>query len=62
MLPGDAHILLSYVNTQLRDRDLSLADLAAEKDSSEEEILEKLKTIGYVYREDLRRFVPEESA
>lgn len=58
MLPGNAHILLSYVNTQLRDHDLSLADLAAEKDASEEEIREKLAEIGYVYREELRKFVP----
>ena len=57
MLPNDPMILLSYINTKLRDDYPSLdalcEDLQAEKDG----IVHQLSGIGYTYREDLNRFV-----
>lgn len=49
MIPKDPVMLLSYVNTQLRDRYGSLRELCRALDMQEEEICEKLQTVGYVY-------------
>jgi hypothetical protein len=60
MLPQDPVILLSYVNTWLRDHTGSLDDLFAEHGLSSEEgraILEKLSSIDYHYDETQRKFV-----
>ena len=49
MLPQDPIILLSYVNTQLRDNYSSLDKLAESLDMSEEEVKEmvgKLEGVG----------------
>ena len=56
-MPKDPNMLLSYVNTQLRDNYDSLGDLAASSGVSEEEIREKLSSIGYVYDAELNRFI-----
>lgn len=55
-LPKDPVMLLSVVNTQLRDRFSTLEELAAANDSSVEEIVKKLQTINYVYNEALNQF------
>ena len=59
MLPHDPIILLSYVNTQLRDNYSSLDKLAEGLDMSEEEVKEmvgKLEGIGYKYDEEVNQF------
>ena len=56
-MPKDPVMLLSYVNTQLRDNYDSLDDLAAAAGVSAEEISGKLAAIGYVYDEALKRFI-----
>ena len=59
MLPQDPIILLSYVNTQLRDNYSSLDKLAEGLDMSEEEVKEmvgKLEGVGYKYDEDVNQF------
>lgn len=56
-MPKDPVMLLSYVNTQLRDNYDSLEDLAAAAGVSSEDISDKLATIGYVYDEALKRFI-----
>ncbi len=56
-MPKDPNMLLSYVNTQLRDNYDSLEDLAAAAGVSSEEISDKLAAIGYVYDEALKRFI-----
>ena len=58
MLPNDPYMLLSAVNMKLRDGELTLEELAAQEDISAEEIIQKLKGIGYLYDEKSRRFVP----
>lgn len=56
-LPQDPVILLSYVNTKLRDEYDTLAALCESEDVSQEEIVKKLAQIGYVYAPENNRFV-----
>lgn len=55
-LPKDPVMLLSVVNTQLRDRFSSLEALADEHGVSPSEIQEMLKKINYEYNEELNQF------
>ena len=57
MLPKDPYILLSFVNTRLRDEDASLEELCAALDTDREELAARLKDAGFVYDEEHRRFV-----
>ncbi len=57
MLPEDPMMLLSYVNTQLRDFYKSLDEFCDSQDVSAEELKKKLKTIDYEYDEKLNKFV-----
>ena len=57
MIPKDPIMLLSYINTQLRDNYSSLDDLCASLDVDKQEIAEKLAKINYVYDEALNKFV-----
>lgn len=57
MIPGDPVMLLSYVNTQLRDFYPSLTEFCEEEQISEEEIKEKLLDIDYTYDEALNKFI-----
>ncbi len=59
MLPQDPIILLSYVNTQLRDNYESLDKLAEGLDLSGDEVkemVEKLEGVGYKYDEEVNQF------
>lgn len=56
-LPKDPFILLSYINTQIRDRYYSLKELCQVMKVSEEEIREKLSNIGYEYDEETHKFI-----
>lgn len=55
-IPNDPAILLSYINTQLRDNYKNLDDLCKSLDVSEADIVNRLKSIGYSYDEKLNRF------
>ena len=55
-LPGDANMLLGYVNLKLRDFYSNLDALCDDLDENREEIEEKLKKIGYVYDSDRNQF------
>ena len=57
MLPEDPMMLLSYVNTQLRDFYKRLDEFCNSQDVSAEELKKKLKTIDYEYDEKLNKFV-----
>ena len=57
MIPNDPVMLLSYVNTQLRDYYSSLDALCEDKDIGKEELVEKMKSIEYVYEVDQNQFV-----
>ena len=50
MLPKDPIMLLSFINTQLRDNYPSLEELCKSLDVNMQEIIEKLKTVNYEYK------------
>lgn len=56
-LPKDPVMLLSIVNTQLRDKYTSLDELANVEGTTAEEIINKLETINYHYNETRNQFV-----
>ncbi|MFR8548926.1 MAG: DUF4250 domain-containing protein [Lachnospiraceae bacterium] len=56
-LPQDPIMLLSYINTQLRDHYCSLDELCASLDADRKAIEEKLGTVGYEYDEEKNRFL-----
>lgn len=49
MIPNDPIMLLSYVNTQLRDNYSSLDELCKSLDIDSNELITKLKSINYEY-------------
>ena len=55
-LPKDPFMLLSYVNTQLRDNFSSLEELASSLDVDKDVIVKTLGGAGFEYKEDLNRF------
>lgn len=55
-LPNDPAILLSFINTQLRDKYESLEELCKSLCVSQSEIEIKLSSIGYAYDVNQNRF------
>jgi hypothetical protein len=55
-MPKDPVILLSFLNTQLRDHYSSLDELCAAYGESRKDIEEKLKSIHYEYDSTLNAF------
>ena len=55
-LPKDPVMLLSVVNTQLRDRFDSLEALAMEHGVTEQDICDQLRKINYEYNPELNQF------
>ncbi len=56
-IPKDPVMLLSYINTQLRDFYPNLEELCASLDVDEEELKKSLAAIDYSYDPDRNRFV-----
>ena len=56
-LPKDDFILLSFINTKLRDEYSSLSDLCADYGVSEEELSARLAALGYKYNEEQNAFI-----
>ena len=56
-LPKDPIMLLSIVNTKLRDFYPNLEELAVAEGVTAEEIIEKLNAINYTYDKNLNRFL-----
>jgi hypothetical protein len=56
ILSMDSNILLSWINTKLRDKFADLEDLCREYDLEEDEVKDKLKAIGYSYNKDSKQF------
>ena len=56
-MPKDPVMLLSFVNTQLRDNYNSLEELCKSYMVSEKEITDKLKTINYEYNTEKNHFI-----
>ena len=56
-LPKDPVMLLSLINTKLRDYNSSLDDFCKEYDLNKESITEKLSMIDYHYNEERNQFI-----
>lgn len=56
MLPNDPMILLSVVNTKLRDAYDSLDALCEDLDADREELEKKLAAAGFCYDENVNQF------
>ncbi len=57
MIPKDPMILLSYVNTQLRDYYDSLEALCTCRGLNKESLLDKMDSIDYHYDEETNQFI-----
>ena len=57
MIPKDPVILLSYVNTQLRDYYDSLEALCTCRGLRKKELLEKMDSIDYHYDDQTNQFI-----
>ncbi|MBR2279779.1 MAG: DUF4250 domain-containing protein [Ruminococcus sp.] len=56
-LPNDRMMLLSVINTKLRDYYKSLDELCEDLKEDKNDIIRKLKEIDYEYNEELNRFM-----
>lgn len=56
MLPSDPFILLSYVNTKLRDEYQSLAALCSDLDLNQADLEAKLAAAGFTYLPSVNQF------
>lgn len=56
MLPKDPMILLSWVNTRLRDEYTSLDALCEDQDTDRAELEQTLEAVGFVYDPAQNRF------
>ena len=56
-LPNEAAILLSVINTKLRDNYANLDELCEDLDIDKSTLTQKLNLIDYVYDEKLNRFI-----
>ena len=57
MIPKDPFILLSYVNTQLRDYYDSLEALCSLRGIKKQELIEKMDSIDYHYDDETNQFI-----
>ena len=55
-IPKDPNMLLSFMNMMLRDRYSSLEEFCIVNDADADEIINKLKAVGYEYDERLNQF------
>ncbi len=60
MIPKDPVMLLSYVNTQLRDYADSLEALCCLRGIDQTELIEKIDSIGYQYDQTINQFTAKE--
>lgn len=56
-LPMDNFLLLSVVNTKLRDQYSGLDALCDDLDEDKNDIISRLSSVGYAYDENINQFV-----
>ena len=56
-IPSDPIILLSFLNTRLRDSYPSLSALCDDLDVNSQDLVAKMEGIGYKYDPELNKFV-----
>lgn len=54
--PNDPFMLMSIVNTKLRDFYPSLDEFCKVEDVDKDELIEKLKAVGFEYDEKMNKF------
>lgn len=59
-LPKDPYILLSYINTKLRNNFHTLEDLCMSLHVNQNELTATLAFIGYIYDQAKNKFIPKE--
>lgn len=57
----DSYILLSWVNMKLRDEFDSLQSLCEENELTQDDIINRLKSVGYKYSEKTNQFISLEA-
>ena len=60
MIPNDPFILLSFVNTKLRDFYKDLSHFCEMEEVNKTEIEEKLSSVGFVYDSEKNQFINEQ--
>lgn len=55
MLPNDINMLVSFLNTKLRDDDMSLSQVLEINDANEGEIMARLENNGYFFDETINQ-------
>ncbi|MCD8019093.1 MAG: DUF4250 domain-containing protein [Clostridiales bacterium] len=56
-LPQDPMMLYSVVNTKLRDYYSSLEEMCEDMEIAQQELVDKLAAVGFVYDEKLNKFI-----
>ena len=56
MIPSEIPVLVSFLNTKLRDEGVTLSELCAELGLDEGEIVDRLFHAGYAYEPEKRVF------
>ena len=57
MLPNDPVILLSFLNTKLRDVYKNIDELCDDFSVNKNDIINKMKMIDYEYSEEINQFI-----
>ena len=57
-LPNDPYMLLSVINTRLRDFYRSLEECCRAEDAEPDAVKEKLLKVGYTYSPERNQFIP----
>lgn len=55
-LPDDPYILLSFINTKLRDRYASLDELCNDMQLDKDQLIQKLQLVGFQYNPIANKF------
>lgn len=56
-IPRDPIMMMSFINTELRDKYSSLSELCKSHSVDEQDIRDRLRDAGYIYSEDTNQFV-----
>lgn len=56
-IPSNPMMLLSFINTKMRDEHMNLDELCYDLEIDRNDIEEKLKMISYSYDPELNRFI-----
>ena len=55
MVPNDVHMLVSFLNTKLRDDDMTLSQVLEVYECKETEVMQRLQQNGYFYNKEIRQ-------